>query len=84
MSAPAGGSDGARPPVSGTKLTGRSWRVVTWPCGSFSTSMSCCTAKRPPTGMTMRPPVVAVSDGKARLMLRRETIEDFLSLEVGS
>ncbi len=34
--------------------------------------------------MTMRPPVVAVSDGKARLMLRRETIEDFLSLEVGS
>ncbi len=34
--------------------------------------------------MTMRPPVVAVADGAARLMLRRETIDDFLSLEVGS
>ncbi|WP_439032492.1 diaminopimelate decarboxylase [Gordonia terrae] len=32
--------------------------------------------------MTMRPPVVAVADGNARLLLRRETIEDFLSLEV--
>ncbi len=34
--------------------------------------------------MTMRPPVVAVSDGRARLMLRRETIDDFLGLEVSS
>jgi len=33
--------------------------------------------------MTMRPPVVAVADGNARLLLRRETIDDFLSLEVG-
>ncbi|MDV6309705.1 diaminopimelate decarboxylase [Gordonia amicalis] len=32
--------------------------------------------------MTMRPPVVAVADGNARLLLRRETIDDFLSLEV--
>jgi len=30
-----------------------------------------------------RPAVVAVRDGKARLMLRRETIEDLISLEVG-
>ncbi|MEO6794753.1 MAG: diaminopimelate decarboxylase [Mycobacterium sp.] len=29
-----------------------------------------------------RPAVVAVSDGKARLMLRRETVEDLISLEV--
>ncbi|QVI21654.1 diaminopimelate decarboxylase [Nocardia tengchongensis] len=29
-----------------------------------------------------RPPVVAVQDGKARLILRRETVEDLLSLEV--
>ncbi|MGW6035653.1 diaminopimelate decarboxylase [Gordonia terrae] len=33
--------------------------------------------------MTMRPPVVTVADGNARLLLRRETIDDFLSLEVG-
>ncbi|WP_420108936.1 diaminopimelate decarboxylase, partial [Mycolicibacter arupensis] len=31
-----------------------------------------------------RPAVVAVRDGKARLMLRRETVEDLISLEVGS
>lgn len=30
-----------------------------------------------------RPAVVAVRDGKARLMLRRETVEDLISLEVG-
>ncbi|MGH3557579.1 MAG: diaminopimelate decarboxylase [Mycobacterium sp.] len=29
-----------------------------------------------------RPPVVAVRDGKARLILRRETVDDLLSLEV--
>jgi diaminopimelate decarboxylase len=29
-----------------------------------------------------RPAVVAVRDGKARLILRRETVEDLLSLEV--
>ena len=32
--------------------------------------------------MAMRPAVVAVADGAARLILRRETIDDFLSLEV--
>lgn len=31
-----------------------------------------------------RPAVVAVKDGSARLILRRETVEDLLSLEVGS
>jgi diaminopimelate decarboxylase len=31
-----------------------------------------------------RPAVVAVRDGKARLILRRETIDDLLSLEVGT
>ena len=31
--------------VNGTNCTGRSWRVVTPPSGSFSTSMSCCVAK---------------------------------------
>jgi diaminopimelate decarboxylase len=30
-----------------------------------------------------RPPVVAVADGEARLMMRRETIEDLLSLDAG-
>ena len=30
--------------------------------------------------MTMRPPVVAVADGNARLLLRRETIDDLLAL----
>lgn len=30
-----------------------------------------------------RPAVVAVKDGRARLILRRETVEDLLSLEVG-
>jgi diaminopimelate decarboxylase len=30
-----------------------------------------------------RPPVVAVRDGSARVMLRRESIEDLLSLDVG-
>jgi len=30
-----------------------------------------------------RPAVVAVKDGSARLILRRETVEDLLSLEVG-
>ncbi|HQV21329.1 MAG TPA: diaminopimelate decarboxylase, partial [Gordonia sp. (in: high G+C Gram-positive bacteria)] len=33
--------------------------------------------------MVMRPPVVAVADGASRLLIRRETIEDFLRLEVG-
>ena len=32
--------------------------------------------------MVARPAVTAVKDGKARLILRRETVEDFLSLEV--
>jgi diaminopimelate decarboxylase len=30
-----------------------------------------------------RPPVVAVRDGAARLMLRRETVADLLSLDEG-
>lgn len=30
-----------------------------------------------------RPPVVAVADGRARLMVRRETVEDLLALDVG-
>lgn len=33
--------------------------------------------------MVRRPAVVAVKDGRARLILRRETVEDLLSLEVG-
>jgi diaminopimelate decarboxylase len=32
---------------------------------------------------TPRPPVVAVRDGEARLLVRRETVEDLLSLDVG-
>jgi diaminopimelate decarboxylase len=28
--------------------------------------------------------VIAVRDGKARLILRRETVDDLLSLEVGT
>ena len=32
---------------------------------------------------TPRPPVVAVRDGHARLIVRRETIEDLLALDVG-
>ncbi|HEX2706239.1 MAG TPA: diaminopimelate decarboxylase, partial [Candidatus Lustribacter sp.] len=32
---------------------------------------------------TPRPPVVAVRDGEARLIVRRETIEDLLGLDVG-
>ncbi|MFW0784231.1 diaminopimelate decarboxylase [Gordonia sp. CPCC 206044] len=32
--------------------------------------------------MTMRPAVVAVREGESRVLLRRETIDDFLSLEV--
>jgi diaminopimelate decarboxylase len=32
--------------------------------------------------MTGRPAVVAVRAGKSRLMLRRETVDDLLSLEV--
>jgi diaminopimelate decarboxylase len=32
---------------------------------------------------TPRPPVVAVRDGQARLVVRRETIEDLLALDVG-
>ena len=32
---------------------------------------------------TPRPPVVAVRDGRARLIVRRETIEDLLALDVG-
>ncbi|MGA5465907.1 diaminopimelate decarboxylase [Mycobacterium sp. NPDC050041] len=34
--------------------------------------------------MLARPAVVAVRDGRARLILRRETVEDLLSLEVSS
>jgi diaminopimelate decarboxylase len=30
-----------------------------------------------------RPPVVAVRDGRARLIVRRETEEDLLALDVG-
>ena len=33
--------------------------------------------------MLGRPAVVVVRDGKARLILRRETVDDLLSLEVG-
>ncbi|GAC70704.1 diaminopimelate decarboxylase [Gordonia soli] len=32
--------------------------------------------------MTMRPPVVAVRDSDSRVLLRRETVDDFFSLEV--
>jgi diaminopimelate decarboxylase len=32
---------------------------------------------------TPRPPVVAVRDGRARLIVRRETVEDLLALDVG-
>jgi diaminopimelate decarboxylase len=32
--------------------------------------------------MICRPAVVAVRDGRARLVLRRETVDDLLSLEV--
>ena len=32
--------------------------------------------------MIGRPAVVAVRDGQARLILRRETVDDLLSLEV--
>jgi diaminopimelate decarboxylase len=32
--------------------------------------------------MICRPAVVAVRDGRARLILRRETVDDLLSLEV--
>ena len=31
---------------------------------------------------TPRPPVVAVRDGKARVIVRRETVEDLLALDV--
>jgi diaminopimelate decarboxylase len=31
----------------------------------------------------LRPPVVAVNDGEARVILRRETEEDLLRLDVG-
>lgn len=34
--------------------------------------------------MVRRPAVVAVKDGNARLILRRETVQDLLSLEVGN
>ena len=33
---------------------------------------------------TPRPPVLAVRDGKARVIVRRETIDDLLALDVGS
>ena len=32
---------------------------------------------------TPRPPVVSVRDGRARVLLRRETIDDLLALDVG-
>ena len=32
---------------------------------------------------TPRPPVVAVRDGRARVLVRRETIEDLLVLDAG-
>lgn len=32
---------------------------------------------------TPRPPVIAVRDGRARLIVRRETIEDLLALDIG-
>ena len=32
--------------------------------------------------MIMRPAIVSVKDGEAKLMVRRETIQDFLDLEV--
>ena len=33
---------------------------------------------------TPRPPVLAVRDGAARVIVRRETIDDLLALDVGS
>jgi len=33
---------------------------------------------------TPRPPVLAVRDGKARVIVRRETIDDLLALDVGN
>ncbi|GAA2436761.1 hypothetical protein GCM10010191_59470 [Actinomadura vinacea] len=33
--------------------------------------------------MVRRPPVVAVRDGRARLIIRRETIEDLMARDVG-
>jgi diaminopimelate decarboxylase len=32
---------------------------------------------------TPRPPVVAVRDGQARVLVRRETVDDLLALDVG-
>ena len=32
---------------------------------------------------TPRPPVVAVKDGQARVLVRRETVDDLLALDVG-
>jgi diaminopimelate decarboxylase len=32
---------------------------------------------------TPRPPVLAVKDGRARVIVRRETVEDLLALDVG-
>ena len=48
--------DHCPPRVKGTKRTGRSWRVSTSPAPVFSTSVRCCVANMPPTGITMRPP----------------------------
>jgi diaminopimelate decarboxylase len=30
-----------------------------------------------------RPPVIAVADGAARVIMRRETVDDLLALDVG-
>ena len=43
-------------PVSGTNRTGRIWRRVVAPDASLVIKTSCCTLKRLPTGMIMRPP----------------------------
>jgi len=32
--------------------------------------------------MALRPPVVAVADGRARLLVRRETVEDIMARDV--
>ena len=43
-----------------------------------------CRAMASSYNYVSRPPVVAVRDGRAKLVLRRETIDDLLSLDVGN
>ncbi len=66
---------------SGTPSCRATWRPVT--LIAVSATGAYCRSMASNYNHVLRPPVVAVRDGEARVIVRRETEEDLLRLDVG-